>query len=106
MERTELLAEYVTDEGQTVRIVARMTTRLGKVESPKDDDGLDHFGKYQASSIRVLADGRLVEEIALTKELARFSQRDTNELLGEINALKDCHADADEVVGELHSLLG
>jgi hypothetical protein len=103
MEMTDILADYVSDDGGHVRIIARMKTKTGKVDGP---DGLEHNGHYHASMIDVVADGKLVESLPLQTDLSHFSRRDTNELLGEIRAMRDNHADADEVVDELHSLLG
>lgn len=106
MHRFDVLADYVSDEGDRVRIVAKMCRKMGKRDGPDD---LEHGALYEASSIEVRVgegEGHVVEAVPLRKELAKFSQRATNDLMGEINALKDNGADADEVLGELHALLG
>lgn len=104
MNRQDILAEYVSDQGQHIRIVECVRGKTGVRETAGDD--LEHAGRFMQSCIEVRADGKTVESIPLTTELAQFSRRDANNLLSEINALKDSGADPDEVIGELHTLLG
>lgn len=103
MDRTDVLADYKSENDQQVQIIARKRTRTGTKPTP---DGLDPAAHYHASSIDVLVNGHLVESIPLQHDLSHFSKRDTRTLLEEINALKDSRAEADEVIGELHTLVG
>ena len=103
MERMDVLADYLSENDHQVQIVARQRTRTGTKPTP---DGLDPVAHFQAASIDVLEDGRLVESLPLQHGLSHLSKRDTRTLLEEINALKDSRAEADEVVGELHTLVG
>jgi hypothetical protein len=103
MERMDVLADYHSDGSEHVRIIARRRVRTGTKPSP---DGLEPEHRYHTTSIDVMSDGKLVRSLPLQHSLASFSQTDTERLMSEINALKDSHASAKEVVGELHTLLG
>ncbi|MFN4243115.1 MAG: hypothetical protein ACK4PI_07745 [Tepidisphaerales bacterium] len=103
MDRMEVLADYRSETDEQVQIVARRRTRTGTKPAP---GGLEQEVHFHANSIDVLVNGHLVESIPLRHDLSHLSRRDARNLLEEINALKDSRAEADEVIGELHTLFG
>ena len=103
MDRRELLADYRSDGMQHIEIIARRRAHIG---TKATDDGLEPEATFHTTSIDVLENGHLISSLPLKHPLSSFSQSDTERLMGEINALKDSHASAREVVGELHTLLG
>lgn len=103
MDRSDVLADYRSDASEHIRIVARRRAHKG---TKLTTDGLEPESVYHSTAIEVLENGRVVHTLPLKRPLASFSQADTQRLMEEINALKDSHAPAGEVIGELHTLLG